>query len=75
MPVGTWLWNKDVHGVTGTYPIEPGKSRVRTVILVIGGKTVKPGQSYTLVASYMSLTEGKYAVAPVKTVEEKGDRD
>jgi hypothetical protein len=69
-----WKWTKDFHGVSGTYPIETGKSKDRPAKIYLNGEGITPGNTYTIVACYIGFSECKFAVASVKAVaaDEKG---
>ena len=69
----SWRWNKAEHGVTGRYAVKSGDARTRKVQLVVFGNAAQLGKTYFITACYISLTEGKYAVATIKSVSDKAE--
>jgi hypothetical protein len=75
LPPGEWRWRKVRHGDTATINLPPGKSVRKPVELYFAGDAAKPGRTVYLVATYLNLAEGKYAIRPVKLVYEKTEKE
>lgn len=69
-PIHHWLINTP-HGITGVYDLKPGKDGYRPVVLRFAHEKLKPGQTYTLIASYFSTTEQIYSIHSFKTDPKK----